>query len=32
LRNKFAAEETENVLNLVFDQAFSLYRDFSVVI
>jgi len=30
LRNKFAPEETENVLNLVFDQAFSLYRDFSM--
>ncbi|MDD5688662.1 MAG: type I restriction endonuclease subunit R [Caldisericia bacterium] len=31
LRNNFAPEETENVLNLVFDQAFSLYRDFSMV-
>lgn len=31
LRNKFAPKETENVLNLVFDQAFSLYRDFSMV-
>lgn len=30
LRNKFAPEETENILNLVFDQAFSLYRDFSM--
>ena len=29
LRNKFVPEETENVLKLVLDQAFSLYRDFS---
>ena len=27
LRSKFAPEQTENVLNLVFDQAFSLYHD-----
>lgn len=30
LRNKFAPEETESVLSLVFDQAFSLYRYFSM--
>ena len=30
LRNKFAPKEAENVLNSVFDQAFSLYRDFSM--
>jgi len=29
LRNRLAPEETERVLTLVFDQAFSLYRDFS---
>lgn len=32
LRNKFAPEETENVLNLVFEQASSLYRNFSMAL
>ncbi|MDO8743392.1 MAG: DUF3387 domain-containing protein, partial [Candidatus Azambacteria bacterium] len=27
LRNQFAPEETENILNLVFDQALSLYKN-----
>ena len=31
LRNKFAPEETESVLNLVFDQAKSLYKDLASV-
>lgn len=28
LRNKFKAEETENIINLVFDQAQALYKEF----
>jgi len=31
LRNRFTPEETENVLGIVFDQAISLYKDFSSI-